>query len=158
MQDKRKLYFNVSARTAKLIGHENFANAEGAVIELVKNSYDADAPFCAVIFDLKDDMRNSSVYIVDGGCGMNDHIIEHQWMTIGTDDKLVNSRSVSSGRIKSGAKGIGRFALNRLGKSSVMLTMPDGEDRIYEWEVNWNDFERAGSTLYDVGASLSVIE
>ena len=158
MQDKRKLYFNVSARTAKLIGHENFANAEGAVIELVKNSYDADAPFCAVIFDLKDDMRNSSVYIVDGGCGMNDHIIEYQWMTIGTDDKLVNSRSVSSGRIKSGAKGIGRFALNRLGKSSVMLTMPDGEDRIYEWEVNWNDFERAGSTLSDVGASLSVID
>lgn len=36
MQEKKKIYFNVSARTARLIGQENFANAEGAVIELVK--------------------------------------------------------------------------------------------------------------------------
>lgn len=38
MENKKQLQFNVSARTAKLIGLENFANAEGAIIELVKNS------------------------------------------------------------------------------------------------------------------------
>ncbi|MEL6358971.1 MAG: hypothetical protein AAFQ01_03435, partial [Bacteroidota bacterium] len=38
-----KISFDISARTARLIGQENFTNAEGAVIELVKNSYDADA-------------------------------------------------------------------------------------------------------------------
>ena len=45
--------FTVSARTARLIGQENFANAEGAIIELVKNSYDADASVCVIIIDLK---------------------------------------------------------------------------------------------------------
>ena len=157
MQEKKKIYFNVSARTARLIGQENFANAEGAVIELVKNAYDADASFCAIIFDLKDNMHDSSIYIVDGGNGMDDTVIERQWMTIGTDDKLVNSKSSASGRIKSGAKGIGRFALNRLGKTSLMLTAPIGKKKIYEWEVNWTDFEKTGSTLSDVGASLSII-
>ena len=38
-----KVEFTVSARTVRLIGRENVANAEGAIIELVKNSYDADA-------------------------------------------------------------------------------------------------------------------
>jgi len=41
--------FNVSARTAKLIGLENFSNEEGAIIELVKNTYDADAENCILI-------------------------------------------------------------------------------------------------------------
>lgn len=102
-------------------------------------------------------MHDSSIYIVDGGNGMDDTVIERQWMTIGTDDKLVNSKSSASGRIKSGAKGIGRFALNRLGKTSLMLTAPIGKKKIYEWEVNWTDFEKTGSTLSDVGASLSII-
>ena len=41
--------FTVSARTARLIGQENFANADGAIIELVKNGYDADAKNCIII-------------------------------------------------------------------------------------------------------------
>ena len=49
----KKIPFKVSARTAKLIGLENFSTEEGAVIELVKNTYDADASKCILIFDLK---------------------------------------------------------------------------------------------------------
>ncbi len=48
-----KIPFKVSARTAKLIGQEIFSNPEGATIELVKNSYDADAKKCLVVFDIK---------------------------------------------------------------------------------------------------------
>jgi hypothetical protein len=40
--------FTVSARTAKLIGLENFSNANGAIVELVKNTYDADSKFCII--------------------------------------------------------------------------------------------------------------
>ena len=46
-----KIPFKVSARTARLIGQENFSTAEGAIIELVKNSYDADATHCVVLFE-----------------------------------------------------------------------------------------------------------
>ncbi|APU11537.1 hypothetical protein A5M85_14955 [Cellulophaga lytica] len=48
-----KVEFTVSARTVRLIGRENVANAEGAIIELVKNAYDADAKNCIVYFDNK---------------------------------------------------------------------------------------------------------
>ena len=53
-----KIPFAISARTAHLIGMENFANAEGAIIELVKNAYDADADTCVV--DRKSTRLNSS--------------------------------------------------------------------------------------------------
>ncbi|MBF4989466.1 hypothetical protein [Methylophilus sp. 14] len=43
--------FNVSARAAILIGRENIANSKGAIIELVKNSHDADSKFCIVYID-----------------------------------------------------------------------------------------------------------
>ena len=47
-----KIPFKVSARAGKLLGRENFSNPEGAITELVKNSYDADAENCLVIFDI----------------------------------------------------------------------------------------------------------
>ena len=48
-----KIPFKVSARTARLIGRENIASSKGAIIELVKNAYDADSPVCIVYFDIK---------------------------------------------------------------------------------------------------------
>ncbi len=76
-----KIPFKVSARTAKLIGLENFSNEEGAIIELVKNTYDADAKNCIIIFDIKyssilndngekvDHFNNldSRIFIIDNG-------------------------------------------------------------------------------------------
>ena len=46
-----KIPFKVSARTARLIGRENVATAKGAVIELVKNGYDADSPWVIILID-----------------------------------------------------------------------------------------------------------
>lgn len=48
-----RIPFKVSARTARLIGRENVATSKGAIIELVKNGYDADSPFCVVLVDNK---------------------------------------------------------------------------------------------------------
>lgn len=81
--------FAISARTAKLIGMENFANAEGAIVELVKNAYDADADLCAVVLEIKERREDSRIYIVDNGLGMSSEVIINHWMTIGTDDKLI---------------------------------------------------------------------
>ena len=141
--------FTVSARTARLIGQENFANAEGAIIELVKNSYDADASVCVIIID----PVNNTIRVLDNGDGMTETIIRNQWMTIGTDDKQINFKTKS--RIKTGAKGIGRFALDRLGKSSIMVTKTLETDSIV-WDVNWSQFEKAGATISDIKATLQV--
>ena len=47
-----KIPFKVSARAGKLLGRENFSNPEGAIIELVKNSYDADANNCFAVTEV----------------------------------------------------------------------------------------------------------
>lgn len=85
-----KLPFSVSARTAILIGAENFSNPIGAIIELVKNSYDADSNCCYILFDIQE-KEDSIIYIVDYGCGMNVETIKNSWMQIGTDEKQQNA-------------------------------------------------------------------
>ena len=91
-----KIPFKVSARAGKLLGRENFSNPEGAIIELVKNSYDADAKNCFVFFDIptkkiKDSdgkeliipiKEKSTLYIIDNGEGMTDKVIKHKASTL----------------------------------------------------------------------------
>ena len=89
-----KIPFSVSSRTAMLIGSENFSNPEGAIVELVKNAYDADSQYCYILFE-GDEIGKKSLYILDWGTGMDDKIIETCWMRIGTDDKLYNAKTES---------------------------------------------------------------
>jgi signal transduction histidine kinase len=223
-QNANRIPFKVSARTARLIGRENIANSKGAIIELVKNGYDADSKICIVYFDNKystllneideahfkelinkgieesliseiyefqedyelysikndvDDNKKgqfktliskfSTLYIIDSGEGMTQNIIRDHWMTIGTDNKA-NNIFTKSGRVKAGAKGIGRFALDRLGGKCEMTTIfnPDPEIQApdtdidgnptgnngYKWIVNWEDFEGDYKTIDSVGAIL----
>lgn len=198
-----KVKFRVSARAARLIGRENVASSHGAVTELVKNAYDADADVCAVLFlrrwksmpshfseqeldvvravypdidslvdkhDLRWQIKSDSdatdladlnlaldqildLWIVDNGHGMSEHVINDRWMVIGTDAKEVNGRS-SAGRVVTGAKGIGRFALDRLGRESDLFSGQDGQSSIVHWFVDWSDFEGAGKIVSDVEALL----
>lgn len=141
--------FTVSARTARLIGQENFANAEGAVIELVKNSYDADSSISLILIDTFSD----TLYIFDNGDGMTEKIIRKHWMTIGTDDKRTNFKS-NKERVRTGAKGIGRFALDRLGRKCNMLTKQTNDEAQF-WEVDWGQFDNKDSVISDIKAKLS---
>ncbi|MCW3105133.1 MAG: hypothetical protein JWO09_3573 [Bacteroidetes bacterium] len=150
-----KIAFSVSARTARLIGRENVANAEGALFELVKNCYDADSTTAIVLID----KPNDTILIIDSGDGMTETVITDQWMTIGTDNKL-NNAVTNSGRVKAGAKGIGRFALDRLGERCTMITYPGKVG--YKWSVDWSDFEgKAGKNtkkINEVFADLTELK
>jgi signal transduction histidine kinase len=150
--------FKVSARTARLIGRENVSNADGAIIELIKNTYDAGATACIVYFDYKANSKTeSSIYIIDNGVGMDSSIIEDYWMTIGTNNKEVNFIG-EDGRVKSGAKGIGRFALDRLGSRAEMITRPKGKSKTFLWSVNWDDFDNVGVTIEKVYANIDEVD
>lgn len=150
-----KIPFTVSARTAKLIGQENFANAEGAIIELVKNAYDADAKTAIIVFDKTE--KESCIYIIDNGHGMTGEVVREKWMRIGTDDKLQNFTS-DGGRIKTGAKGIGRFALDRLGTLTEMHTVSKETNQGLFWSVDWKDFETVGLSIHEVNAELTNLD
>jgi signal transduction histidine kinase len=140
--------FNIAARTASLIGRENVPSQYGALIELVKNAYDADATKCIVFIDYK----NDRIWIADDGEGMTSAIIKECWMVIGTNKKLSSPLSIKN-RVRAGAKGIGRFSLDRLGERCEMYTKT-GSGRLLCWKVNWTNFDRPGVVLTDVKADL----
>jgi signal transduction histidine kinase len=147
--------FKISARTASLIGKENIASAEGAIIELVKNAYDADANHCMVIFDDRN-KKKQTLTIFDNGDGMTNQIILDYWMKIGTSNKLYEPYSEKK-RIKSGAKGIGRFALDRLGAKVEMITVSREKNEAMEWKADWGKFEDS-KTLDEVFADINELK
>lgn len=146
-----KLKYQISSRATILLGRESVSRADGAIIELVKNTYDADARFCYICFDIPRD----TIYILDNGTGMTKTIIQACWMLIGTDDKRVHYRSKKN-RIKSGEKGIGRFALDRLGTQCKMFTKHESEPLIY-WFNDWTVFEQPGKMIGDIEAEFSYL-
>lgn len=93
------------------------------------------------------------IWIVDNGIGMSAEIIDKLWMVIGTDAKEMNDRS-ASGRVVTGAKGIGRFALDRLGRECELFSGQATDGEIAHWIVNWGDFEGDGKIIDDVTAVL----
>lgn len=144
-----KMKYKMSSRATILLGRESVSRVDGAIIELVKNTYDADAGFCCLCFDVEHDQ----IYILDNGVGMTKETVETCWMLIGTDNKRVEYLSTKK-RIKSGEKGIGRFALDRLGSKCRMYTKHDSENLIC-WETDWSNFEKAGQIIDDVEADFS---
>jgi len=95
----------------------------------------------------------NSLYLFDNGYGMSNHVIKNHWMTIGTDikNRIIRSRD---GRVVTGAKGIGRFALDRLGDQCEMITSDKDTCKTYRWFVRWPDFEKEGATIEQVEAEL----
>ena len=71
--------FAISARTAHLIGLENFANSEGAIVELVKNAYDADAKNVWITVDTE----KNTLTVEDDGKGMTASDINNSFLNIG---------------------------------------------------------------------------
>lgn len=165
-----KITFKVSARAGKLFGRENFSNPEGAIIELVKNSYDADAKNCFVFFDIPTILKKDSngkeynfpikeesiIYIIDNGDGMSEQIIKDYWMQIGTGNKEKDFISDDK-RVKTGAKGIGRFALDRLGFETEMWTLSKNAKNnsgIY-WKMDWKQFDNDDKSISDINAEIT---
>jgi len=144
-----KLNYKISSRATILLGRESVSKVDSAIIELVKNTYDADASFCFLCFDEK----NDCIYIIDNGVGMTREIIENYWMLIGTDNKQREFRSLK-GRVKSGEKGIGRFALDRLGNACDMYTQNKSSGKTIHWHTNWAQFEEGGKLLEDMSATI----
>ncbi|HCL03785.1 MAG TPA: histidine kinase, partial [Lachnoclostridium phytofermentans] len=132
-----KMKYKISSRATILLGRESVSKVEGALIELIKNTYDADATLCYVYFDTTE----GALFIIDDGTGMTKSVIEDNWMMIGTANKRDEYIS-GKDRIKSGEKGIGRFALDRLGGICEMYTK-NVNDRMIKWTTNWNSFERS---------------
>ena len=145
-RNERSISFNVDAYTARLIGRENVSKLEGAVLEIVKNAYDADAK----VFCLYYSASENCITMIDNGSGMVEEVLRDHWMTIGNSSKKTTFKTAGN-RIQTGAKGIGRFAFDRISDRCEMLTI--SEQGGLEWIVNWDDFS-GNKNLSDIKAQL----
>ena len=132
---------------AKLLGTQNFSTDESAVLELVKNAYDANATKIVIEF-LKDKM-----IITDNGIGMDEYDIKSNWMCIGKSNKVYEN---DFNRVLSGSKGIGRFALAKLGRNVELISKKINKDTI-TWTTDWNEsFLEVKQDLDDIGTKIII--
>ncbi|MGE7470059.1 sensor histidine kinase [Bosea sp. NPDC003192] len=158
--DSDKLRFKPRARIIRTIGDQLISGPEAAVIELVKNAYDADASNVTITFTPPLDAGVGRITVQDDGHGMALSDIQEKWMEPATTSKQTNRRSPSRQRVMMGSKGIGRFAAAKLGARMALNSITRQANSYVEVlipEINWSDFN--GETyLSDIAIDYYVQE
>lgn len=128
-----------AARLIHTIGSDLIGDSYAALVELVKNSYDADSKKVDVIFTYKiiDNNPSLSIIIRDYGHGMSFDTVVNKWLVPATNDKLKRKTS-PDGRVFQGRKGIGRFAASILGQEMTIVTIDkigEKSTAIIDWRI-----------------------
>ncbi len=144
---KNTLQWRFDVNTFKLIGRDLITDRITALFELVKNSYDANAQKVEVqFFDVGKELLHSKIIIKDDGVGMSLDDIQNKWMVVGTASKRKTTHSSAPyNRRYVGEKGIGRFAVDKLGGKVVIRTKQRGEKQWLNVVINWEDYEKLAS-------------
>lgn len=145
------LYFSVKTGLKNIIGGDLILDDFIAVFELVKNSFDAHATKVRLLFE------KDKIIIWDNGKGMNLDDIKNKWLQVAysakregeededlADEEYKDYRDrMSPSKYFAGAKGIGRFSSDRLGRKLLLTTKKVGRQSIVEQlSLDWGDFER----------------
>lgn len=140
-------YFKISSGLKDLIGNDLITDNFVAVFELVKNSFDADATEVKISFhNIYSD--NIKIIIQDNGKGMDYDDLIYKWLFVaysakkdGSEDEDYRNK-LKSQRFYAGAKGVGRFSCDRLGKYLNLITVKNEENtKIENLQVDWTKFE-----------------
>jgi signal transduction histidine kinase len=131
-----------STAILRLLGEELNPSPDQGILELIKNSYDADAKRCTV--ELKGvHIKGGAICLADDGIGMTAEEIRNGWLIVGNSTKSRRETS-PSGRLLVGSKGLGRLGALRLGRMVELTTRPKSEPGIeYRMEIDWEAFEHA---------------
>ena len=133
----RNLYFKTNSRHIGQLGRELVTDFVTALVELVKNSYDADAGSVQIKIE-NTNTPYSRIIVIDTGSGMTQEEFEKKWMVIGTSNK-VSEPYTPKGRKRTGKKGIGRFSVERLAERATIYSFTNYED--FSVSINWNRYE-----------------
>ncbi|HEY0622784.1 sensor histidine kinase [Sphingomonas sp.] len=159
-QGTEKLRFRPRARIIRTIGDQLISGPEAAVIELVKNSYDADASYVTVKFVPPLKPGDGSIVVQDDGHGMTLEDIQEKWMEPATTSKVKNRRSPGKNRVMMGSKGIGRFAAAKLGGRMGLYSISErsgGRREVLIPDLDWSIFS-AEAYLDAIAIDYSVQE
>ena len=144
---KDDLQFRVSAELKNILGRDLITSPDIAILELVKNSYDAHASKVEITFD------NDYLSIADNGKGMSKSDLINKWLFVaysaksdGTEDKSYRSKFK---RHYAGAKGIGRMSCDRLARNLKLTTRSSEANKTEVLYVDWSVFEIDKQTEFD---------
>jgi signal transduction histidine kinase len=134
--------FRPRARLIRLLGEELISDEVMAVVELVKNAFDADASTVVVRLHSVQDQERGVIEVVDDGIGMTLDTVLNAWLEPATSFKRRGGRKhrTAAGRYPLGEKGVGRFAADKLGAELELVTRGvDSEDEV-RLTVSWGAF------------------
>lgn len=163
--ETKSMKFKPKAHILTLLGEELIKDPVMAIYELVKNSYDADAGKVDVYFRNITELDIATIIVRDNGLGMTDDVLTNVWLEPGTafrkpfDDNGIRQivRSSIFNRTPMGEKGVGRFAVHKLGSNIKLISRPAkinfNEDGTYSSkellnyeivvDINWKAFTQS---------------
>ena len=152
MDDNRTLKWRFDVSTFRLIGRDLITDRVTALFELVKNCYDANAQHVNVIFEnVGAGKKTSVIRVEDDGYGMSFEDIRDKWMVIGTSSKRANPYSPEPYCRKCvGEKGIGRFAVDKLGDKVSIITKKVGAEKWLKVDIDWSSYYQDSGDGYDL--------
>ena len=170
MSELIKVHHSIDAKHVKNLGEQSVSSSVQAIIEIVKNSYDADARECTVHFyansSFEDYVDIDKIVIVDSGTGMTRSDIETKWMRLATANKEEEKFSPKFGRRMSGEKGMGHFATQKLGDVVRLVSNPEiyegreGEEfanKTLVLTTDWKKYE-TGKTFNEIDNDLEIFD
>lgn len=142
------IHFKPRARLMLELGEQLIKNESVAILELIKNGYDAFASNVIVELFYLDDVERGRIIIQDNGIGMTRNVVENHWMEPATSNKKkiveectkpIEKNGVH--RVPLGEKGIGRFGAHKLGNHIRLISKSEDSENEVFFEINWNDFD-----------------
>lgn len=163
------LHVEVDANVVRQLGEELITDAEQALLELIKNAYDADAQVARVIVNTEDGNEDNagkqrakgSIVVEDDGAGMDLDTIQRGWLTISLSiKKSLKERGKKTPvfhRTPLGDKGLGRLGTMKIGDTIEIVTHAAKEEAGYRVRLSWSKF-MPGTLLSRVPVEVEKVE
>ncbi|TNE56009.1 MAG: histidine kinase [Bacteroidetes bacterium] len=142
--------FRPKARIMRTLGEELISSETVAILELVKNSYDADATNVLIRFTGELTKGNGCIEVLDNGHGMSLTDVASSWMEPATNSKRTRSRTERFNRRLLGEKGVGRLATSRISHELELVSRSEGQESEVITLFDWSAFDDESKYLDEV--------
>ena len=148
----KEINFTPKARLIKILGEQLIKDATVGIIELVKNSYDADATKVEIVMSSLN-TPDAKIIIRDNGTGMDLLTFTEKWMNPATghkEEQKERKERTKLQRLPLGEKGVGRFAAQQIGNRLQMTTKTIETEQELFVDIDWTKFDERGKDLHEV--------
>lgn len=151
---RKTVHFDPSARLQSILSRELVADPNVAVLEFVKNAYDAGATRVLLHFAISGEASERALTIADDGEGMDTKSFERNWMRPGFSEKADAEFVATRQRVPAGEKGLGRLAAGRLGDVLDVYSRHRQRQPWLHGHFDWRAFEDMNQSLSKIGIPL----